>query len=176
MRRCAYLSRDLWPPGSLRVPPLDAVDHVGQLSAGDRHASIRRRGPDEAAASKAFGVKRHAEPIVPDDLDQVAAAAPEHVEIAGMGIAAEASAAPAAPSRSCRAACLCGPLPARPGPQKGPGSSAQHRRHATQSRGADRLGHPQRGAIRQHDLDPVTTLDIWIGGSRRCGRTCGQRR
>ena len=97
-------------------------------------------------------------PVVPDDLDQVAAAAAEDVEIAGMRDRARAPAAPAAPGRSCRAACRCGPPPARPGHRTGPGSSAQRRQHATQRRGADRLGNPHRRAVRQHDLDPVVRV------------------
>src|SRR5947209_20314207 len=36
-----------------------------------------------------LGIERHADTIVPDDLDQIAADAPEHIEIAGMRIAAE---------------------------------------------------------------------------------------
>src|SRR3954470_24047372 len=36
-----------------------------------------------------LGIERHADTIVPDDLDQIAADTPEHIEIAGMRVAAE---------------------------------------------------------------------------------------
>src|SRR5487761_1437963 len=45
--------------------------------------------PDEAALLQPLGIERHAEAVMPKDLDQVTSGAPENVEIAGMGIAPE---------------------------------------------------------------------------------------
>ncbi|KAF2174632.1 hypothetical protein K469DRAFT_686407 [Zopfia rhizophila CBS 207.26] len=83
------LSRDLRAPCPLWVPPVDPVEHVGQLRTRDRHRAIRGRGPDESASFQSLGVERHAEPIMPDDFNQVAATAPKNVEITGMRIAPE---------------------------------------------------------------------------------------
>jgi hypothetical protein len=46
-----------------------------------------RRWPDKSAALQPLGVERHADPVVPENLDQMAALAAEHVEIAAMRIA-----------------------------------------------------------------------------------------
>jgi hypothetical protein len=62
---------DLRPPGANRVPPIDPVKHVSQLRGGDRDHPIARRGPDKPAALQPLGVKRHADPVVPDDLEQI---------------------------------------------------------------------------------------------------------
>src|ERR1700733_5058804 len=76
-------------PGTNRVPPVDPVEHVGQLRGTDRNGSVRRRRPDEAATLQSLGVKRHADAVMPNDLDQVASGTSENVKIAGMRIAAE---------------------------------------------------------------------------------------
>jgi len=44
----------------------------------------------KAAAIKPLGVEREAKPVMPDDLHEIAAPAPENEEIASMGIAVEA--------------------------------------------------------------------------------------
>src|SRR5262249_9039084 len=66
--------------------PVDALEHVGHLRRRDRYRAVRRRGPDELPTIKALGVERHAQPIVPENLDQIAAAAPEDVKIASVRI------------------------------------------------------------------------------------------
>ena len=38
---------------------------------------------------QSLGIQRHADAVVPDDLDQIATNAPEDIEIAGMRVAAE---------------------------------------------------------------------------------------
>src|SRR5450432_1686032 len=59
------------------------------LSRRDRHRTIRRRRPDEPSAVQTLGVKRHSDPVMPQDLGQIAAATAEYEEIAAMGITLE---------------------------------------------------------------------------------------
>src|SRR4051812_12994680 len=80
------LSRQLWPPCLSWVSPINAVEHVGELRAGDLQATVGWRGPDKATSLQALGVERHADSVVPDDLHQVCAAATEDVEIAAMRV------------------------------------------------------------------------------------------
>src|SRR6202011_3408037 len=44
---------------------------------------------DKPAALQPLGVKRHADAVVPDDLDEVTSGASEHVKIARMWVAAQ---------------------------------------------------------------------------------------
>jgi hypothetical protein len=64
------------PAALFRSPSLRA-----KLGWRDRHHPISRRRPEETAALQPLGIERHAEPIVPKDLDQLAAFATEHVEV-----------------------------------------------------------------------------------------------
>src|SRR5207248_2981961 len=48
---------------------------------------LGRRWPDEAALLQPLGVERHAEPVMPKNLNQVTSGASEDVKIAGMRIA-----------------------------------------------------------------------------------------
>src|SRR6266545_2143050 len=81
------LSGVLRAEGMTRIPPVDPVEHISQLRRRDSNHAIDRGRPNEAALLQPFGVQRHAETIMPDDLDQIAAPASKHKEIARMGIA-----------------------------------------------------------------------------------------
>jgi hypothetical protein len=54
-------------------------------SISARTKNLRRA--NEASSLQALGVQRGAQPIVPEDLDQLAALAPEDVKVAGMRVA-----------------------------------------------------------------------------------------
>ncbi len=103
--------------------------------------------PDEPAPLQPLGIQRHAEPVVPKDLHQIAAAAPEHVEVTRRADHAPAPAAPAAPGRSCRDACRC--------PRRQP--------------------HPHAGGDRDHRAAPPARAAA-RPGSRRCPPGPGGRR
>src|SRR5450759_806467 len=79
----------LGPPCQLRISPIDPFQHIGHLSRRDRHRTVRRRRPDEPPAVQTFGVKRQSDPIMPQDLGQIAATTAEYEEIAAVGIALE---------------------------------------------------------------------------------------
>jgi hypothetical protein len=81
------LTRRFGPPGASRVPPIDPFEHLAELSGGDGDGAIRWRGPDEPAAFEPFGVKRHTNAVMPEDLQEVAAFATKNVKIAGVRIA-----------------------------------------------------------------------------------------
>src|SRR5665647_210013 len=81
------LSGTLRTEGMTRVTPVDPIKHIGQLRRRDTKHTIDRRRPDEAALLQSLGVERHAETVMPDDLDQVATRTSEDKEIARMGIA-----------------------------------------------------------------------------------------
>src|ERR1700687_2363743 len=69
------------------IAPIDAVEHIRQLRRRDRDHAFGRRWPDEATLLQPLGIQRHAEAVMPDDLDQIATATSEDEQIAGMGIA-----------------------------------------------------------------------------------------
>ena len=132
-------------PHVLRVPPVDPFEHVVKLCRRDRDSAIEHRGPDETAAFEPLGVQRHADPVMPEYLDQIAFAAAEYPEIADVRIASS-SAEPAGPARACRAACRSGRLQSRPGHRPEPGSPRQHPQRRRNQR--------QRRV--RHDLHPGT--------------------
>src|ERR1700677_2037149 len=68
------------------VPPIDAVEHVSELRSRDPDHAIGRRRPDETALLQPFGVERHAEAVMPKNLNQVTPGASEDVKITCMGI------------------------------------------------------------------------------------------
>src|SRR6266404_4054937 len=70
-----------------RIPPIDSVEHIRQLRGRDTNYAVRRRWPDEAAFLQSFGVERHAETVMPKDLDQVTSSASKDVKITCVGIA-----------------------------------------------------------------------------------------
>src|SRR5947207_158331 len=53
------------------VPPIDSVQHVCELRRRDSNHAIGQRWPDEAALLQPLGVERHAEPVMPKNLNQV---------------------------------------------------------------------------------------------------------
>src|SRR5450759_319951 len=81
------LSRTLRSEGMTRIPPIDSVEHIGQLRGRDSDYAVRRRWPDEAAFLQPFGVERHAETVMPKNLDQVASGASKDVKITRVRIA-----------------------------------------------------------------------------------------
>src|SRR5262245_43899468 len=87
-------ARRLRTPSVLRQPPVDALEQISQLRRRDRHRAIGSlarscRRPDEAAALQPLGEQAHALAVVPQHLDQAAAPAAEHEQLAVVGIALE---------------------------------------------------------------------------------------
>ena len=109
-------------PGMPRVSPVDAVQHIGQYCAAEI-ASVPSAGDGHTnrPCSSRFSVERHADPVVPDNLDQPAPGSSKNIEIADMRIPARAPLAPATPSRSCPCAYPCGRPPATPRTPDGTG-------------------------------------------------------
>jgi len=75
------------PPCALRMSPVNALQHIGELRRRDDNNAIGRRGPDKLAALQPLGVKRHAQTVMPKHLHEVAPASTEHEEITGVRIA-----------------------------------------------------------------------------------------
>src|SRR3954447_20214890 len=71
------------------VSPVNPVEHIGELRRRNRYRTVGRRRPDKAAALQPLRIERHANPVMPDDLDQVASGAAKNVQIAGVRVAAE---------------------------------------------------------------------------------------
>lgn len=86
---CRGLPGGARSPGLLRVAPVDRVEQIRELGGGDRHRAVSWTGPNETAPLKPLHVERHAEPVMPEALDQIAASAAEDVQFAGVRIAAE---------------------------------------------------------------------------------------
>ena len=57
------------------------IEHVGELGSRDSNNAGGRRWPDEATLLQPLRVERHADAVMPKNLDQIASHAPEHVEI-----------------------------------------------------------------------------------------------
>src|SRR5215470_6873367 len=83
------LSRGLRTPRALRHPPIDAFEQIAELRRRDRHRAVRRQGPDEASALQPLRIEAHALAVVPQNLDQRAAAAAEHEQMPTMRIVLE---------------------------------------------------------------------------------------
>ena len=83
------LSGQCRAPCGLRITPVDRLQHAGHLRGGDGNHTIHGRRPDVLPALETLGIKRHADTIMPDDLAEVAAASPENVEAARVGITSE---------------------------------------------------------------------------------------
>src|ERR1019366_2312503 len=79
----------LWPPCVLRHAPVDTVEKVAQLRRLDCHDSIGWRWPDKVAPFQALGKQAHALAVIPQDLDQSAAATAEHEQMAIVRIVLE---------------------------------------------------------------------------------------
>jgi hypothetical protein len=106
-----------------RIPPIDSIEHVRQLRGRDPNYAVRRRWPDEAAFLQPLGVQRHAETVMPKDLDQVTSGASKDVKITCVGIALQRFLEPAAPSHSCRASYWFAQPQAKRARLREPGSS-----------------------------------------------------
>jgi hypothetical protein len=85
--RRRLLSGQFWPPGSLRISPINPFQHIAELRRGDGNRPIRRRWPDEPAAFQPLRVERHAEAIMPRNLQKITATPTKNVEIPLMRIA-----------------------------------------------------------------------------------------
>src|ERR1700693_2430709 len=79
-------ARQLRPPGSLGIPPVDPLQHIAELRSGDRNDAIHRRWPVTPAALQPLGIERHSQAVMPKNLQQVTASAAEHVKIAGVRV------------------------------------------------------------------------------------------
>src|SRR5208282_275540 len=73
-------------PGMLRHPPVDALEQVAELCRCDSHHSIGRRRPDEAATLQSLRKQAHALSVMPQDLEQSAAAPTEHEQMPAVRI------------------------------------------------------------------------------------------
>jgi hypothetical protein len=80
-------AHSFWPPRPLRMSPVNTLQHIGKLRRCDDDDTICRRRPDELAALQSLGVERHAETVVPKNLDEIATAAAKGEKIAGVRIA-----------------------------------------------------------------------------------------
>ena len=146
-------SREARPEGVARVAPIDPVEHVRQLRRRDPDDAVGRRRPEEAALLQPLGVERHAQPVVPKDLDEVASGAPEDVQIARVRVPGRAPLGPAEPSRSFPDACRSVRPRARPGRPTARGSSPPQELEHARQRGRVHVradDHPF--AACQHDL------------------------
>jgi len=68
----------------LGIAPIDSVQHVSELRSRDRNHARSRQRPNKPAALQPLGVERHADPVMPENFYQRAAASAKHVEVAGM--------------------------------------------------------------------------------------------
>src|SRR6266850_8357691 len=148
---------DFRPPGENRVAPINPVKHVSQLHGGDRDHPIARRGPDKPAALQPLGVKRHADPVVPDDLEQVPSGAPEDVKIARMRVAAQRLLH--LQRQPVHAFAHVGPTDRQPHPN--PARSRDHRRASTSTTAAAKAGDTEAGILTQ----ALPTNSISIAGT-----------
>jgi len=70
----------------LRVTPVNPLEQVAELSRRDHQGGIGGRWPNKFAVLKTFGIKRHAEAVMPKDFYKFAASAAKDVEISAVRI------------------------------------------------------------------------------------------
>src|SRR6476661_2591422 len=81
--------------GRLRAPavlwhaPIDTLEKVAQLCRRDRHNAVSWRRPDKTAPFQTLRKQAHPLAIMPQDLDQSAAAATKHEQMTVVGIVLE---------------------------------------------------------------------------------------
>ena len=73
----------------LGITPVDRLKHERQLRRRDRNDAIAGRWPDKPAAFETVGIKRHPDPIMPQNLQKIAAPASEDKQITAVRIALE---------------------------------------------------------------------------------------
>ena len=69
------------------MSPINTLEHIGELRRCDHNYAIGRKGPNELTTLQPFGVKRHAQSVMPKHFHKIASAPAEHKEIASMRIA-----------------------------------------------------------------------------------------
>src|SRR5690606_4777394 len=79
------------PLGPAWIAPVDPFQQIAELCTGDGHSgpALADR-PDELARLQPLQIERHADAVMPEDLDQIAFAATEAEDLAAMGITAQA--------------------------------------------------------------------------------------
>src|SRR6266850_2110338 len=157
MRSAQASAGHLRPPGENRVPPIDPVKHIGQLRRADCNHTVGRRWPDEATALQPLGVKRHADPVMPDDLEQVTSGASKDIKIARMRVAAQRLLH--LQRQPVHAFAHVGPTDRQPHPN--PARSRDHRRASTSTTAAAKAGDTEAGILTQ----ALPTNSISIAGT-----------
>jgi len=75
--------------GFLRIAPIDSGQKIAQLRRRDRYRFTGNRWPDKPSSLESFGKQACALAIVPNDLQKIAAFAPEAEKTAAHGVALE---------------------------------------------------------------------------------------
>ena len=156
------------PPRLLRMSPIDAGQQITELRRRDRHHAVGRARPQEAAPLQALREQAGALAVMPDHLQQIAAAAAEAKQMAAQRIAPQHLLHLQAPATESPSACRCGRSPATPARRSGTGSSrpsiGQRRDCCRQRRRVDRARDPHPRPGRKLDLDRPAAGRCW----RRC--------
>src|SRR5687767_3513515 len=71
------------------MAPVDPLEQVAELSRRDRHGTLSRRGPDEAAPLQSLHEQAHALGVVPQGFDQITSPATKDKEMPAVRIALE---------------------------------------------------------------------------------------
>src|SRR5688572_4693553 len=153
-------------PGSLRVPPIDPFEQVTELCRCDRDDTIGRRRPEEATPLQALGVEREAEPVVPENLDQITSAATKGKDIARVRVATEVLLH--LQRQAVHAAAHVGHARRQPHPHP-----RRHRDHARASTASTRTSAASSTSAPANTRYPfVVTISIWLGaGAGRSSTT-----
>ena len=70
---------------------VDPFKHIAKLRRRDGNDAVNRRRPYEPATLQALRIQRHPQPVVPEDLQEIAPLAAEDVEIASVRIGKHAA-------------------------------------------------------------------------------------
>ncbi len=84
---CWASARPRRTPGLHRVAPLDPLQQIAESRCADGYRSAHRRRPGEPAPFQTLGIKRYPDTVVPENLQEIASASAEDLEIPHMGIA-----------------------------------------------------------------------------------------
>ena len=154
-------------PRLLWVPPVDPGQKITELRRRDRHHTLGRARPDEAAPLQTFREQAGALAVMPDHLQQIAATTAEAEQMAAQWVAMQVSPEPAMPATESLSACRCSRSRARPARRSATGSSrpsiSQRRHDGAQRRRIDRARDPHPSPARELNLDRTAGL----GGRRQ---------
>ena len=160
-------------PGFLRIAPVDPGKQIAKLGGRNRDRAVCRARPQKSASLKTLRKQASALAVMPDHLQQVAAASAKAKQMAAQRIAPQNLLHLQGQAMGSLCACRCDPSPAKPARLWGPGSwslpPVGNIENALQGAHVGAGPNPHAPPVRKLDLDAI------IGGGRLTGGVIADR-